>query len=147
LSGRARNRREAFAGQPLTVRQGSDRLRSDPDGRQEAGCPNPESEEMKKIVALFTLLVVLTACGGSRPSTDDIAKALKDKSNPAGAEFGGSDASDKIIDCIAKVLHDSDLSDKALKAIVDGKVDFTPSSDDNKAIAGLTDDLTTCVTG
>ena len=35
---------------------------------------------MKKIVALFTLLAVLTACGGGggRPSEDEIAEALKD---------------------------------------------------------------------
>ena len=48
---------------------------------------------MKKIVAMFTLLAVLTACGGGgggRPSEDDIAKALKDEDNPAGAAFGAS---------------------------------------------------------
>jgi hypothetical protein len=88
---------------------------------------------MKKIVALFTLLVVLTACGGGgRPSTDDLAKALKDKDNAAGKEFGASGFDDKTIDCIAKAFHDSDLSDDALQAIVDGDEDFKASKDDEK---------------
>jgi hypothetical protein len=100
---------------------------------------------MKKIVAVFTLMAVLTACGGGgRPSTDDIAKALKDKGNPIGASFG--EAGDDAIDCIAKVLHDSDLSDDALQALVDGDSDFDGSKDDAKAVADMTDDFAKCVT-
>jgi hypothetical protein len=90
---------------------------------------------MKKIVAMFTLLAVLTACGGGgggRPSEDDIAKALKDGDNPAGAAFGSSGLDEKTIDCIAKAFHDSDLSDDALQAIVDGDEDYTGSKDDQK---------------
>ena len=81
---------------------------------------------MKKIVAMFTMLAVLTACGGGgdRPSEDDIAKALKDSDNPAGEAFGGAGIGDEIIDCIAKALHDSDLSDDVLQALVDGDEDF-----------------------
>ena len=103
---------------------------------------------MKKIVAMFTLLVVLTACGGGggRPSTDDIAKALTDKGNPIGASLGGA-ASKAAIDCIAKVLHDSKLSDDALQALVDGKANYDGSKDDSAAMAGLTDDMSKCVTG
>src|SRR4051794_16486749 len=103
---------------------------------------------MKKIVALFTLLAVLTACsgGGGRPSTDDIPKALKDKGNPNSAGFA-SGAADDAIDCIAKVLHDSDLSDEALQALVDGKSDYKASKDDKQAIADITDDFGKCVTG
>jgi hypothetical protein len=103
---------------------------------------------MKKIVAVFTLLAVLTACGGGgRPSTDDIAKALKDKDNPAGAAFGSSDAAAAAIDCIAKVLHDSDLSDDALQALVDGDEGFEGNKDDQAAIAKLTPEFAKCVTG
>jgi hypothetical protein len=105
---------------------------------------------MKKIVALCTLLVVLTACGGGgRPSTDDIASALKDKDNPAGAAFGGSGLSDDAIDCIAKAFHDSDLSDDALQAIVDGDDDFEGDKDDEKIIndEDFSADIAKCVTG
>jgi hypothetical protein len=102
---------------------------------------------MKKIVALFTLLAVLTACGGGgRPSTDDIAKALKDKGNPNGVAIASA-ASDQAIDCIAKVLHDSDLSDDALQALVDGDSGFEGNKDDAAAIGKLTDDFAKCVTG
>jgi hypothetical protein len=89
---------------------------------------------MKKFVALFTLLAVLTACGGGgRPSTDDIAKALKDKGNPNGIALASA-ASDAAIDCIAKALHDSDLSDDALQALIDGK-GFGASSKDAQVVA------------
>jgi hypothetical protein len=101
---------------------------------------------MKKIVALFTLLAVLTACGGGgRPSTDDIAKALKDKGNPAGAALS-TGAADDAIDCIAKVLHDSDLSDDTLKALVDGDSDFSGNKDDAAAITKLAPEFAKCVT-
>ncbi len=107
---------------------------------------------MKKIVALFTLLAVLTACGGGdgRPSTDDIAKALKDKDNPIGTALAasGTEASDDVIDCVAKALHDSDVSDEALNAIVDGDNDYKGSQKDADALQeAITTDLPTCVNG
>jgi hypothetical protein len=103
---------------------------------------------MRKIVALFTMLFVLSACGGGgRPSADDIAKALKDSGNPAGAAFGSSGAADDAIDCIAKVLHDSDLSDDALQALVDGDKGFEGNKDDQAAVAKLTPEFAKCVTG
>jgi hypothetical protein len=104
---------------------------------------------MKKIVALFTMLVVLTACGGGgggRPSTDDIAKALKDKNNAAGQAFTATGASDKAIDCIAKAIHDSDLSDDAVQAIVDGKENYKASKDDSKAAEAMAQDAVKCIT-
>ena len=107
---------------------------------------------MKQIVALFTLLAVLTACGGSgggRPSSDDIAKALKDQDNAAGEAFGASGVDEDTIDCIAEAFHDSDLSDEALQAIVDGDEDFTGSKDDQD-IASDEDfqaDIAKCITG
>jgi len=102
---------------------------------------------MKKIVALFTLLAVLTACGGGggRPSQDDIAKALKDSDNPASAMATG--AADEQIDCIAKALHDSDLSDEALQAIVDGDEDYKGDGEDEDALAGMAADVGKCITG
>jgi|tagenome__1003787_1003787.scaffolds.fasta_scaffold20583634_2 hypothetical protein len=106
---------------------------------------------MKKLAALFTLLAVLTACGGGggaddRPSTDDISKALKDKSNPNSVAIA-SQAPEESLDCIAKVLHDSSLSDGALKALVDGKANFEGDKDDTQAITDIADDLGKCVSG
>jgi hypothetical protein len=103
---------------------------------------------MKKLVALFTLLAVLTACGGSgggRPSEDDIAKSLKDSGNPVSAMAAG--ASDDQIDCIAKALHDSDLSDDALQALVDGDEDYEGDKDDEEALTGMAADFGKCITG
>jgi len=104
---------------------------------------------MKKIVALFTLLAVLTACGGGgRPSEDDIAKALKDKDNVLGSTFTATagEAGDKAIDCIAKVLHDSKVSDDLLQAIVDNDEKYKGDSDDQKALTDAIGDMTKCVT-
>ena len=101
---------------------------------------------MKRIVALFTLLAVLTACGGGgdRPSTDDVAKALKDNDNAASGLATG--ASDDAIDCIAKALHDSDLSDDALQAIVDGDEGFEGDKDDQEAVEGVLNEIGKCIT-
>ena len=109
---------------------------------------------MKKIVATFTLLALLTACGGDgggRPSEDDIAKALKDKDNAIGAAIastGGGEVTDDIIDCIAKALHESDVSDDALQAIVDNDEDYKGSDKDAEALQdAMTTDLAKCITG
>jgi hypothetical protein len=112
---------------------------------------------MKKLVALFTLLAVLTACGGDggdggdgggggRPSTDDIAKALEDEHNPNRVAIA-SQASHESVECIAKVLHDSSISDGALKALVDGDANFEGDRDDVQAVTDLADDMQKCVTG
>ena len=101
---------------------------------------------MKRLIALATLMAVLTACGGGgRPSEDDIAKALKDDDNPVSAMAAG--ASDEAIDCIAKAFHESDLSDDALQALVDGDEDYKGDDDDEKAIADIADDIGKCIIG
>jgi hypothetical protein len=114
--------------------------------------PLTKEPPMKKLVAalaLVTALTSLTACGGGgggggdRPSSDDIAKALKDPKNSFGGSFSavaaaGGDA-DKVIDCIAKVLHDSKVSDDLLQALVDNDTGYQEHSDDQQA---LTDAIT-----
>ena len=84
---------------------------------------------MKKIVALFTLLAVLTACGGGggggapvRPTTSP-RRSRTPTTRPAQRSPPAASAT-TVIDCIAKALHDSDLSDEALQALVDGDEDF-----------------------
>ena len=107
---------------------------------------------MKKLVALFTLLFALSACGGGgggRPSQDDIAKALKDSDNPAGQAFQAGGTSDDVLDCVAKALHDSDLSDDALQALVDGDEKYDGSKKDQDIISSgdLSKDIADCVAG
>lgn len=94
-------------------------------------------------------LLLTTACGGGgggRPSTDDIQKAISNGSNSV---FGSAMASvpKDALGCIAKALHDSKLSDSALRAIVDGKKDYDPSSSDKTAVTGLTSDIMKCASG
>ena len=101
---------------------------------------------MKKLVAATAVLAfTLSACGGGgRPSTEDIADSLKSEDSALSSVTSG--ATDDVIDCIAKELHDSDLSDDALQALVDGDEDYDGSDDDRKAIEDIQDDLVTCAT-
>jgi hypothetical protein len=101
----------------------------------------------KKLVAIAAVaMITLSACGGGggRPSVDDISKSLKSSDSPFGQMT--TDASDDVIDCIAKALHDSDLSDGALQALVDNDKDFKGSDDDEKAVQDISSDLATCAT-
>jgi len=101
---------------------------------------------VKKLIPAVTLLVALAACGGGggRPSTSEIADALKGDDSPLGAVT--ESASDDVVDCIAKALHDSDVSDDALQAPVDGDEDYDGSDDDKKAIEAASGDLAKCAT-
>ena len=56
-------------------------------------------------------------------------------------------ASDEVIDCFAKALHDSDLSDDALQALVDGDEDFDGTRTTAQALADASADFAKCFTG
>lgn len=92
-------------------------------------------------------LLLTAACGGGsdRPSTAQIEKAM---TGGADSVFGSSFSSvpKAGLDCIAKALHDSKLSDAALKAIVDKKKDYKPNKTDNAALSGVQTQLMKCVT-
>ena len=47
----------------------------------------------------------------------------------------------------AKALHDSDLSDDALQAIVDGDEDYDEENEDAEALADAQADFAKCITG
>ena len=105
---------------------------------------------MKKLLAIVTLMAALAACGGSeRPTTDDVAKALKDKDNSVGQTFTSAfeGADDATLECIAKVLYDSDISNDALQAIVDGDADYKGSSKDADAVQEASTNMAKCIIG
>ena len=52
-----------------------------------------------------------------------------------------------IIDRLAKALHDSDVSDESLQAIVDGAPDYVGNPDDADAVPELQVAMAACVTG
>lgn len=91
------------------------------------------------------LLLALSACGGGgRPSVSDIENWMKDASN---GQVSGSQA-----ECAAKVIHDSDISDGALKKIVDTKkesdfadLDKSISKDDEKAAEDIDAKIEKCM--
>jgi hypothetical protein len=82
--------------------------------------------------------------GGGRPSTDEIAKTLKSKAsdNPFAGLVDKID--DQTANCIAEKLHSSEISDKALRALVKGDTDYKGSTSDQKAAAELVPALTSC---
>ncbi len=94
---------------------------------------------MKKTLTAVAVVAALSlsACGGGgdRPSKDEISKALQD-----------NDMSKKQADCAADAILDSDLSDKALKALAEQDENFKPSKADKKAQEKATADLTKCLT-
>lgn len=103
---------------------------------------------MKRTVgaALIVAIVALTgACGaggsGDRPTKSEVSKALSSKDS-----MFGTTIPDAAVDCVAGVLVDSNLSDKGLKAIVDGDKSATGDKDDERALQDMTAQFGECVT-
>ena len=99
-------------------------------------------------VALAATVVLLAGCGGGgggRPSVDEISKVMTD-----GGEFAGQDFSfpKEQADCIAKLFHESDLSDDALNAMVEKDEDYKASKEDEEVAASFAtnEDFAACVT-
>ncbi len=93
----------------------------------------------KAAAAVSTAVLVgsLAACGGTdRPSQDEISEALA-----SGDSALGSAIPEEGADCFAKVIHESDLSNDAIQALVDGEEDFDASDEDKEAAEGLQQDL------
>ena len=98
----------------------------------------------KLIVAAAAVLALATGCGGSdgRPSVDEIADSLTSNSDL----LGGTEITDEQATCFAEAFHDSDLSDDALNALVDGDEDYEGSDEDNEALSGVTSSAMDCAT-
>ncbi|MCW2754326.1 MAG: hypothetical protein JWQ32_1737 [Marmoricola sp.] len=95
----------------------------------------------------ISMLLVTSGCGGSsssRPSADDISKALRKGDSVLGA--ASSKLSKKSADCVGKVFVASKLSDKALQAIVAANKAYKPSTTDTAAINGLETKIVACIT-
>lgn len=93
----------------------------------------------KLIASAFLVVTLATACGGGgRPSQDEIADGITDNSG----EYG--EVTEDVADCMAKAIHDSDLSDDAVRAVADGDEDYDPSDEDQKASEGLAGDILDC---
>lgn len=91
------------------------------------------------------LLLATSACGGGgRPSEDDVSKAFQKGVN--GTETDGTKIklTKKQADCAAKVFVKSKVSDKALKAIVDGDKKFKESKKDDAALQKVLPELQKC---
>ncbi|MFL6158160.1 MAG: hypothetical protein ACJ72D_18870 [Marmoricola sp.] len=103
---------------------------------------------MRKISAAVALGVLLatSACGGgsSRPTQDELSKALQ-KGGTSVLGDSGTKVSRKSADCVAKVLEDSRISDRALRAIVEGRKTYSPSRADQSAAIGVASKIVKCL--
>jgi hypothetical protein len=96
--------------------------------------------KLKLVTSTAALALALSACGGGgRPTQDELAGAIKDQIGSKSSVL-----TDQVVDCIAKALIDSDLSDDTLNKLVD---DDKGSS---KELSDVTDVMakatTTCTT-
>jgi hypothetical protein len=104
-------------------------------------------------LAMGLLLVATSACGGDgdgggggdRPSADEVSAALTKGGEDGLLGSAASQIDDEAADCIAEALVESDISDKALKALIAGDKDFKPSAADQKAITPVTSEMMKCM--
>lgn len=94
----------------------------------------------KTALTLIALALAFTAaCGGkdeapksSRPSVNDVATSLTSKSSALPEPLGQDEAT-----CVAKILVESKLSDKTLKAFVKQDPNYKGTAAEEKILAGL----------
>lgn len=95
---------------------------------------------MKKTgLALIALaLAFTTACGGNdRPTQGEVSKSLTNKSSVLPTALPKKQA-----DCVAKVLEESELSDKTLEALVAQDKGYKGTTEENKILSGLSPKIT-----
>jgi hypothetical protein len=97
-------------------------------------------------------LLFVGACGGSggssdsgRPSTTDLTSAITKTGDSSLLGNSGAKLTGEAASCLAKAMHDSDISDAGLRAIIKGDKDYKASSADEKAAASMIPDLQKCV--
>jgi len=95
---------------------------------------------MKKtgLTLIALALAFTTACGGGdRPSQEEVSKSLSTKSSELPNAMPKKQA-----DCVAKVLVDSDLSDKTLDALVAKDAKYKGTKKENKILSSLSAKIT-----
>ncbi|MGA8256743.1 MAG: hypothetical protein WB767_09235 [Nocardioides sp.] len=98
-------------------------------------------------ISLASVALLVAACGGGgddRPSKDDIKDSISDGSSIIGDEAGIDALPEDAVDCIAEALEESELSDEALTAFVEGDEDFEPSGDDEDVSEDLPSAFADC---
>lgn len=87
------------------------------------------------------LALTLVACGGDgndepeRISVEDLAASID--RGAAGDIMKMPDLPDEAVDCIATVIHDSDLSDETLDALADGDQEYQGDEKEQKIFAKM----------
>lgn len=102
---------------------------------------------MKKLGACLAvaLLLATAACGSSRPSADDVSKALQKGAQSNRAAGQSTKLTKKQSDCAGKIFVDSKVSDAALKALVAGNQKYKESKADDAALQKVIPQLKKCV--
>lgn len=105
---------------------------------------------MRKIgVALVTVLLAASACGGSgssRPTVAELSQSLQGGNAAGLMNLPASLVTPKVADCMARVVVDSKLSDKAVIALRDGDKSFSGDAADSKLVTDLATKLGACAT-
>ena len=96
-------------------------------------------------IAISVLLVTSACGGGSRPSQGELSKALQKGATSKVLGGSGITVSKKAADCIAKLLVDSKVSNRALQAIVDGSKTYRPSKADTVAATQVAPKIVKCL--
>lgn len=96
------------------------------------------------LVGSLLATMVLAGCG-NRPAEEDLSEALQD--GVSITVFGGVTRikyDEKQADCVAEVLHDSEISDQTLAQIAKPAKGNKASAEDLKALAGSAKKLQAC---
>lgn len=100
---------------------------------------------MKSLGAAFLVAALLatSACGGGRPSQDDVSKALQKGVVSSKSKTDKLTLKKKQADCTAKVFVKSKLSDETLQKLVDDHV-YTRSKKNDAVVTKLSAELKKC---
>jgi hypothetical protein len=96
---------------------------------------------------MTALIMALTmaGCGSDRPSAGDLSSAIQKESKKGSTSaLGAAKISKAQADCMGKAIADSDISTKALKALVKGDNNFTASAADKKAATKVLPKMQAC---
>ena len=103
----------------------------------------PHTRRSALAVALLTLLLSVTACGNERPSVAEIESQI--------VKMSGDKVTEDQTTCVAQTYYDSDLSDEAVRLLVEAE-DVTEislgdlSEEDQAASKKLYEPLVKCLT-